>query len=88
MGWGLSAGSVALVLLAIAGTTYDGAAEGVLAEPIDWLYDLINGGASAEGDVLARRLTATTFMVLRLRADRLGHLLGRDPGDGHRGSRR
>jgi len=64
VGWGLPAGSVAFVLLAIAGTTYDGAAEGVLSEPIDWLYDLINGGATAEGDVLARRVTATTFMLL------------------------
>ncbi len=63
VGWGLVPGSVALVLLLIAGTTYDGAAEGVLAEPIDWLYDLINGGSGAEGDVLARRLTASIFML-------------------------
>ena len=71
----------------IAGTTYDGAAEGVLAEPIDWLYDLINGGAGAEGDVLARRLTATHLHAPHLRC-RLGHLLGRDQGDGHGGQRR
>jgi hypothetical protein len=64
VGWGLVPGSVALVLLLIAGTTYDGAAEGVLAQPIDWLYDLINGGAGAEGDVLARRLTASIFMLV------------------------
>ena len=64
VGWGLVPGSVALILLLIAGTTYDGAAEGVLAQPIDWMYDLINGGAGAEGDILARRLTATVFMVL------------------------
>lgn len=63
VGWGLVPGSVALVLLLIAGTAYDGAAEGVLAEPIDWLYELINGGADAEGDVFARRLTATIFML-------------------------
>jgi hypothetical protein len=64
VGWGLVPGSVALVLLLIAGTTYDGATEGVLAEPIEWLYELINGGAGAEGDVFARRATATIFMVL------------------------
>jgi FtsH-binding integral membrane protein len=64
VGWGLVPGSLALVLLLIAGTTYDGAAEGVLAEPIDWLYELINGGADAEGDVTARRITATVFMLL------------------------
>ena len=63
VGWGLVPGSVALILLLIAGTTYDGAAEGVLAEPIDWLYDLINGGSGAEGDVLARRVTASIFML-------------------------
>lgn len=64
VGWGLVPGSVALVLLLIAGTTYDGAAEGILAGPIDGLYELINGGANAEGDVLARRLTASIFMLL------------------------
>ena len=64
VGWGLVPGSVALVLLLIAGTTYDGAAEGVLAEPIEWLYELINGGGGAEGDVFARRLTATVFMLV------------------------
>ncbi len=64
VGWGLVPGSVALVLLLIAGTTYDGAAEGVLAEPIKWLYELINGGGGAEGDVFARRLTATVFMFV------------------------
>ena len=64
VGWSLVPGSVALVLLLIAGTTYDGAAEGVLAEPIDWFYELVNGGAGAEGDVLARRVTATVFMLL------------------------
>ena len=64
VGWALIPGSVALVLLVISGATYDGAAEGVLSEPIDWLYELINGGADAEGDVLARRLTASAFMLL------------------------
>jgi len=64
VGWALPAGSVAFVLLALAGTTFDGAAEGVLSEPIDSFYNLINGGADAEGDVFARRVTATTFMIL------------------------
>ncbi len=64
VGWGLVPGSVALVLLLIAGTTYDGAAEGILAEPIDWMYDLINGGSGAEGDVISRRITASVFMLL------------------------
>ena len=64
VGWGLVPGSVALVLLFIAGTTYDGAAEGVLSEPLDWLYDLINAGGGAEGDALARRVSTTVFMLL------------------------
>ncbi|MDQ2675560.1 MAG: fenitrothion hydrolase, partial [Actinomycetota bacterium] len=30
----------------------------------DWLYGIVNGGAGAEGDIFARRLTATVFMLL------------------------
>ncbi len=64
VGWGLVPGSIAFVLISIAGTTFDGASEGVFADLIDSVYELINGGADAEGDVLARRVTASAFMLL------------------------
>ncbi len=63
VGWGLVPGSIALVLLAIGGTAFDGATEGLLSGPIDSLYNLINGGADAAGDVFARRFTTSTFML-------------------------
>jgi len=64
VGWGLVPGSVAFVLLAIAGTTFDGASEGVFADWIDDVYSFINGGGGAEGDVFARRAASSLFMVL------------------------
>lgn len=63
VGWGLVPGSVVFVLLAIAGTTFDGASEGVFADWIDSIYSLLNGGGDAEGDVIARRVTSSLFMV-------------------------
>ena len=67
VGWAAVPGSLALVLVAIAGTTYDGASEGLLAGAIDWAYELISG-EPASGDVLARRITTTLFMVAALAA--------------------
>jgi hypothetical protein len=62
--WATVPGSVALVLVAIGGTSFDGAQEGALTEPIktvfDWLVDLGLGFAGA------LRLTDTLFLVLTL----------------------
>jgi len=64
--WAAVPGSVALVLVAIGGTSFDGAQEGALAEPIktvyDWLVDLGVGFAGA------LRVTDTLFLALTLLA--------------------
>jgi hypothetical protein len=64
--WAAVPGSVALVLVAIGGTSFDGAQEGALAELIktvyDWLVDLGMGFAGA------LRLTDTLFLALTLLA--------------------
>ena len=67
-GWALVPGSVAVILITIAGTTFDGAQEGLLEGPIGdvfgWLFD--------DGDgldpVLALRLTNSLFLALTLAA--------------------
>ena len=62
--WSGPAGSLALVLVAIGGTTFDGAQEGLLAGPIDSLYGLLlDGGIST---VTSLRLTSALFLVLAL----------------------
>jgi hypothetical protein len=62
--WAAVPGSVAMVLVAIGGTSFDGAQEGALTEPIktvfDWLVDLGMGFAGA------LRLTDTLFLALTL----------------------
>jgi len=64
--WAEVPGSVALVLVAIGGTSFDGAQEGALTEPIksvfDWLVDRGLGFADA------LRLTDTLFLALTLLA--------------------
>ena len=60
--WASAPGSIALVLIAIGGTAYDGAQEGVLEEPIAWLFDSLTGAGL--GGLLAFRATNTIFMVL------------------------
>jgi hypothetical protein len=64
--WATVPGSVPLVLVAIGGTSFDGAQEGALADPIktvfEWLVDLGVGFAGA------LRLTDTLFLVLTLLA--------------------
>ncbi|CAN5167202.1 hypothetical protein BH24ACT23_BH24ACT23_10500 [soil metagenome] len=65
VGWAVVPGSVALVLVTIAGTTYDGASEGLLADAISLVYDLISGD-SVSGDVAARRITTSLFMLATL----------------------
>jgi hypothetical protein len=62
--WVAAPGSVALVLLTIGATTFDGASEGALAEPIstvlDWLVDI------GLGPVAALRIANTLFLGLTL----------------------
>lgn len=64
--WATLPGSLALVLIAIGGTTFDGAQEGLLADPVDstfgWLRDI---GLSP---FAALRLTDTLFLLITLAA--------------------
>jgi hypothetical protein len=59
-----SPGSIALILLTIGATTFDGASEGTLASPIasveDWMGDI------GLGPVLALRLTNSLFLALAI----------------------
>jgi hypothetical protein len=62
--WAAVPGSIALVLVAIGATTFDGASEGALADPIssvmEWLGDI------GFGPVAALRTTNTIFLALTL----------------------
>ena len=59
--WATEPGSLALVLIAIGGTTFDGAQEGVLADPIDSTFSFFNDlGMSQFG---ALRVTDTLFLL-------------------------
>jgi hypothetical protein len=62
--WVVAPGSVALVLVTIGATTFDGASEGTLQEPIatviEWLID------AGVGPVASLRLTNTLFLALTL----------------------
>ncbi len=62
--WAVVPGSVALVLVTIGATTFDGASEGALADAIgsatDWLVD------AGLGPVAAMRVANTTFLALVL----------------------
>lgn len=66
VGWGIVPGSIAFVLVAIAGTAFDGAAEGLLSGAIDGLYELINPDFEVQGDVVARRISTSAFMLATL----------------------
>lgn len=59
--WARPAGSLALVLLAIGGTTFDGAQEGVLKDPINSLFRTLND-AGVE-PVTSLRLTSLLYLV-------------------------
>ena len=66
--WGLVPGSVAVILITIAGTTFDGAQEGLLSSPIRDVFDLLFDDGKGLDPVLALRLTNTLFMALTLTA--------------------
>ncbi|HSI79068.1 MAG TPA: fenitrothion hydrolase [Solirubrobacterales bacterium] len=60
-GWAVMPGSVALVLLAIGATTFDGAREGAIQGQITSVFDwMVDGGV---GPLSALRLTNTLFLV-------------------------
>jgi hypothetical protein len=62
--WVTMPGSIAMILLAIGATTFDGASEGALADPIQSTFDgFIDLGL---GPVAALRLTNTVFLALSL----------------------
>ncbi|MEZ5154841.1 MAG: fenitrothion hydrolase [Solirubrobacterales bacterium] len=59
--WAIPAGSLALVLVAIGATTFDGAQEGVLKEPISSLFETFSDAGLSP--VAALRLTNTIFLA-------------------------
>lgn len=67
-GWGAVPGSVAVILVTIAGTTFDGAQEGLLNGAIGSVFDLLFADGEGLEPVLALRLTSTAFMALTLAA--------------------
>lgn len=67
-------GSVAVVICSIATTTFDGAAEGVFKDAIEWLidrFDAIGFGATA-----AARSSSTVFMLLTVGLVALVYVVG------------
>lgn len=72
--WATIPGSAAVVLASIASTSYDGAAEGAVKDPItsvaEWLID------QGMGPVASLRLTETIFMLLCFAAVTLVYMLG------------
>jgi thiosulfate reductase cytochrome b subunit len=72
--WATIPGSAAVVLASIAATSYDGAAEGAVKDPIEsaaeWLID------QGMGRVGALRLTETVFMLICFAAVALVYMLG------------
>jgi hypothetical protein len=57
-------GSVAMILLTIAATTFDGASEGALAEPIASVFEALEGAGL--GPVASLRITNTLFLALSI----------------------
>ncbi|MDQ3571973.1 MAG: fenitrothion hydrolase [Actinomycetota bacterium] len=65
-GWATVPGSVAVVLITIAGTTFDGAQEGLLNGAIGEAFDLLFDQGNGLDPVLALRLANSLFMALTL----------------------
>jgi hypothetical protein len=63
-GWADVPGSVALVLVAIGGTSFDGAQEGALVDPIESVFDWLVERGVGLADAL--RISDTLFLVLTL----------------------
>jgi hypothetical protein len=64
--WAEVPGSVALVLVAIGGTSFDGAQEGALTEPIETVFDWVVDRGLDLADAL--RITDTLFLAVSLLA--------------------
>jgi len=65
-GWATVPGSVAVILITIAGTTFDGAQEGLLNGAIASVFDTLFDQGQGLDPVLALRLTGSLFMALTL----------------------
>ncbi len=65
-GWALVPGSVAVILITIGGTTFDGAQEGLLNGAIGDVFDSLFDDGSGLDPVLALRLTNSLFLALSL----------------------
>jgi hypothetical protein len=72
--WAAIPGSAAVVIASIATTSYDGAAEGAFADPMEGVYEWISD--LGFGLTAASRLTDTLFMLLCFGAVALVYLLG------------
>jgi hypothetical protein len=60
--WAVVPGSVAVVMVALGGTVFDGAQEGLLKEPIEWLFETVQDlGADPS---LATRIANSAFLLL------------------------
>jgi hypothetical protein len=66
VGWALVPGSVAVVLVTIAGTTFDGAQEGLLKDAIANVFDALYDNGDGLGPLFSLRLTNSVFMALTL----------------------
>ncbi len=71
--WATLPGSLALALVSIGTTSFDGSQEGALLGSINDVYDWMNGGLAATS---ARRLSETLFMLLLLGAVAALYLVG------------
>ena len=60
--WAILPGSVAMVMIALGGTVFDGAQEGLLKEPIEWLFERTQDiGVSPS---LSSRVANTVFLAV------------------------
>jgi hypothetical protein len=66
--WALVPGSIAVVLVTVGGTTFDGAQEGLLETPIREVFDVLYDQGAGLEPLFAARLTGTVFMALTLAA--------------------
>jgi hypothetical protein len=64
VGWGAVPGSIALILLTIGATAFDGAAEGLLRQPISDTFDAV--ADAGVGPIAGLRMTNTLYFVLTI----------------------
>jgi hypothetical protein len=62
--WAVLPGSVAIVMVALGGTVFDGAQEGLLKEPIEWVFEAVQDlGADPS---FAARFANSTFLLVAI----------------------